>query len=52
MKEESEQVGLKHNIKETKIMESGTNNFMANRWGQSGNSDRLYFMGPQNHCGW
>ena len=26
--------------------------FMANRWGNTGNSDRLYFLGLQNHCGW
>ena len=25
---------------------------MANRWGNSGNSLRLYFLGLQNHCGW
>ena len=25
---------------------------MANRWGNSGNSDRLYFLGFQNHCRW
>ena len=25
---------------------------MANRWGNSGNSDRLYFFGLQNHCRW
>ena len=24
--------------------------FMANRWGKSGNSDRFYFLGLQNHC--
>ena len=23
---------------------------MADRWGNSGNSDRLYFLGLQNHC--
>ena len=23
---------------------------MANRWGNKGNSDRLYFLGLQNHC--
>ena len=23
---------------------------MANRWGNSGNSDRLYFLELQNHC--
>ena len=26
--------------------------FMANRWGKNGNSDRLYFLGLQNHCRW
>ena len=26
--------------------------FMANRWGNSGNSDRVYFLGLQNHCRW
>ena len=25
---------------------------MANRWGNSGNSVRLYFLGLQNHCTW
>ena len=25
--------------------------FMANRWGNNGNSDRLYFLVLQNHCG-
>ena len=35
-KEESEKVDLKLNIQKTKIMASGP--FMANRWGNSGNS--------------
>ena len=26
--------------------------FMGNRWGNSGNSVRLYFWGLQNHCRW
>ena len=26
--------------------------FMANRWGNSGISDRLNFSGLQNHCRW
>ena len=26
--------------------------FMANRWGNNGYSDRLYFLGLQNHCRW
>ena len=25
---------------------------MANRWGEIGNSNRLYFLGLQNHWGW
>ena len=41
--EESEKVGLKLNIQKTKIMAS--HHFMANRWENNGNSDRLYFGG-------
>ena len=26
--------------------------FMGNRWGNSGNSVRVYLLGLQNHCGW
>ena len=51
VKEESEKVGLKLNIQKTKIMASG-HHFMGNRWGNSGNSVRLYFSGLQNHCRW
>ena len=47
VKEESEKFGLKLNIQKTKIMAS---HFMGNRWGNSGNSVRLYFSGLQNHC--
>ena len=50
VKEESEKVGLKLSIQKTKIMVSGPINFMANRWGNNGNSDRLYFGGLQDHC--
>ena len=25
---------------------------MANRWGNNGNSERVYFLVLQNHCGW
>ena len=46
---ESEMPGLKLNIQKTKIMAS-SQNFMANRWGNNGNSDRLYLLGLQNHC--
>ena len=48
VKEESEKVGLKLNIQKMKIMASG--HFVADRWGNSGNSVRLYFSGLQNHC--
>ena len=51
MKEESEKVGLKLNIQKTKIMAS-PHLFMTNRWGNSGNSERVYFGGLQNHCRW
>ena len=49
VKEKSEKGGLKLNIQKTKIMASI---FMENRWGNSGNSVRLYFLGLQNHCRW
>ena len=42
LKEEGEKVGLK----------LWSHHFMANRWGNSGNSVRLYFWGLQNHCRW
>ena len=40
VKEESEKAGLKLNIQKAKIMAS-SHYFMANRWGNIGNSDRL-----------
>ena len=43
VKEKSEKVGLKLNIQKSKVMTCGP--IMANRWGNSGNSDRLYFGG-------
>ena len=53
VKEKSEKVGLKLSIQKTKIMASDSHHFMANRWGNSGNSDRLYLGGGiQNHCRW
>ena len=27
-----------------------SHHFIANRWGNNGNSERLYFFGLQNHC--
>ena len=52
VKEENEKVGLKLNIQKTNIMASDPITSWQNRWGNSGNSDRFYFMGLQNHCRW
>ena len=49
VKADCEKAGLKLNIQKTKILASGP---MANRWGNRGNSDRLYFLGLQNQCRW
>ena len=51
VKEESEKVGLKLNIQKTKTMASGPITSWE-RWGNNGNSDRLYIFGVQNHCKW
>ena len=48
VKEESEKFGLKLNIQKTKIMASR----WGNRWGNNGNSERLYFLGLQNQHRW
>ena len=50
MKEDSEKVGLKLNIQKTKIMASGPITSWQIDGGNDGNSDRLYFLGLQNHC--
>ena len=47
VKEETEKVGLKLNIQKTKIMASA-HHLMGNRWGNSGNSVRLYFWAPKS----
>ena len=52
MKEESEKAGLKLNIQKTKIMASGPITSWQIDGGNNGNSDRLYFLGLQNHCKW
>ena len=51
LKEESEKaIKTQH----SKIKDHGipSHDFKANRWGNNGNSDRLYFGGLQNHCRW
>ena len=50
-KEESEKAGLKLNIQKTKIMASGP----ITSWqidGETMETDRVYFLGIQNHCRW
>ena len=51
VKEDSEKAGLKHNIQKSKIMTSGP----ITAWKidvETMDSERLYFLGLQNHCGW
>ena len=51
VKEDSEKVGLKLDIQKTKIMASGP----ITSWqidGETMETVRLYFGGPQNHCRW
>ena len=52
VKEESEKVGLKLNIQETKIIASGPiTSWQINRETME-NNDRLYFFELQNYCRW
>ena len=52
VKEESEKASLKLNIQKKKNHGIWSHHFMVNRWGNNGNSERLYFLGLQNHCRW
>ena len=52
VKGKSEKVGLKLNIQKTKIMASGPITSWQIDGETMGNSDRLYFLGLQNHCRW
>ena len=52
VKEESEKAGLKLNIKKTKIMASGPITSWQIDEEKSGNNDRFYFLGLQNHYRW
>ena len=52
VKEESEKAGLKLNCQENKDHGTWSHDFMANRLGNNGNSDSLYFLALQNHCRW
>ena len=51
VREDSEKAGLKLNIQKMKIMASGP----ITSWqipGETMETDRLYFLGLQNHCRW
>ena len=51
--EKSENTSLKLNIQKTKKDRGNwSHHFMANRWGNNGKNQRLYFLGLQNHCRW
>ena len=52
VKEESEKSWLKAQHSENKEHGIRSHHFMGNRWGNSGNSVRLYIFGLQNHCRW
>ena len=52
VKEESEKVGFKTQHSENEDHGIRSHHFMGNRWGNSGNSDRLNLGGLQNHCRW
>ena len=52
VKKKSEETVLKLNIQKTKIMASSPITTLQTVGGNNGNSDRLYFLGLQNHCSW
>ena len=48
---EGKKAGLKLNIQKTKIMASGAITSWQIDEEKNGNSNKLYFLGLQNHCG-
>ena len=50
VKEESGKSWLKAQHSENEDHGIWSHHFMGKRWGNSGNSDRLYLGGLQNHC--
>ena len=52
VKEESKKSWLKAQHSENEDHGIRSYHFMGNRWGNSGNSIRLYFGGLQNHFRW
>ena len=52
VKEESEKCWLKIQHSENEDHGIWSHHFMGNRWGNNRNSEKLYFLGLQNHCRW
>ena len=52
VKEESKKNWLKTQHSKNEDHGIQSHHFMANRWGNNGNSERLYLGGLQNHCRW
>ena len=52
VKEESGKSWLKAQHSENEDHGIRSHHFMANRWGNNANSERLYLGGLQNHCRW
>ena len=52
VKEESEKSWLKTQHSDNEDHGIWSHHLMANSWGNNGNSNRLYFLGLQNHCRW
>ena len=50
VKVDSEKSWLNAQRSENEDHGTRSHHFMGNRWGNSGNSVRLYFSGLQNHC--
>ena len=47
VKQESEKVGLNSTVRKIRSWHP-SHHFMANRWGNNGNSDRLFFLAPES----
>ena len=52
LKEKSGKSWLKTQHSKNKDPGIWSHYFTASRWGNNGNSDKLYFFGLQNHCRW
>ena len=52
VKEDSEKAGLNLNFQKNEDCGIQSHHSMAKRWGNNGNSERLYSGGLQNHCRW